>query len=80
MADTTDAPMVVELVSGVFLLNIGVLTLAFGVVSGAALLLGRPGLASVFGAATGFLTVLVTLLSILRSLLVNLLTRLVTDE
>jgi len=80
MADADDAPMVVELVSGVFLLNIGVLTLAFAVVSGAALVLGHPDLASVFGAATSFLTVLVALLSALRSLLVSLITRLVTGE
>lgn len=69
---------IIELVSGVFLLNIGVMAVAFGVASGAALLLSRPDLAGVFAAAAGFLALLAAVLGVFRSMLVGLLERLVS--
>jgi len=63
----------IHLVSGVFLLNIGVMAVAFGVASGSAMLLGRNDLSGIFAASAGFLSLLLTMLGLFRSLLVDLL-------
>ena len=53
MADSPlDTPGIVELVTGMFLLNIGVIAVASGIVSGAAVLLGRTDLAGIFATTT----------------------------
>jgi hypothetical protein len=60
-----------RLVSAVFVGNVFVLALGFGVVAGSAFLLGRNGLANVFASGTGFLLALAAALVFVRSSLIG---------
>lgn len=65
--------VVVNIVSYAIVFNIITMAAGFAIVAGAAVVLGRGDLATIFGAGTTFLGILATLMTAFRSALVDLL-------